>query len=296
MQRTVSGRTQTIGQMFEEEKAALMEPAKAKRPGASAVSAEVPSTELPGPGGSGAGPGPGALPVHRFDPCVCASGKVDHYQTVRYDKSRYSVPRHCPRLAFGGGGGGSMVTIKAYADRIEIVAGGQVVAQHPRCYGAGLQLDPLHYLVTLARRPMALDHADLYRRWQLPATFNELRQKLEARHGASTGVRHYIQVLQLLAEHPLPRVQQAVETALGAASPGSASAASPNAAAAADASQAESSRAADIAAQAALLDAAMIRQLVQQLAALPTAADGLAAAGAVDLPAHLIPSPCPRPT
>jgi len=285
MQRTVSGRPQTIGQMFEEEKTALLESVKPKRTG---TTPELPSAELPGAGL----PGAGALPVHRFDPCIFASGKVDHYQTVRYDKSRYSVPRHCPTLAFGGGGGGGMVTIKAYADRVEIVAAGQVVARHPRRYDAGLQLDPLHYLVTLGRRPMALDHADLYRQWQLPAAFNELRRKLEARHGAAAGIRHYIQVLQLLAEHPLPRVRQAVETALGSASSGPPAAATPNVAAAADASQAQ---APCVAGQSALLDATMIRQLVQQLAIHESATDSPAAAGPADLPAHLIPVTVPAP-
>jgi hypothetical protein len=37
-----------------------------------------------------------------------------------------------------------------------------------------------------------------------------LRAALERRHGGRAGVRHYIRVLQLLAEHPLQRVQQAV--------------------------------------------------------------------------------------
>jgi hypothetical protein len=37
---------------------------------------------------------------------------------------------------------------------------------------------------------------------------------LEARHGPTAGLRHYIQVLQLLAEHPLTRIEQAVAAAL----------------------------------------------------------------------------------
>jgi hypothetical protein len=41
-----------------------------------------------------------------------------------------------------------------------------------------------------------------------------LRQALEARHGLRTGPRQFIRVLQLLAEQPLERVQQAVEQCL----------------------------------------------------------------------------------
>jgi transposase len=143
------------------------------------------------------------LPIHAFDPCIREPKRADKYQTVVFDYNRYSVPR---RWAF------QAVTVKAYIDRIEIVANHQVVARHQRCYGRSQQvLDPMHYLVTLGRRPGALDHSGVYRNWQLPATFTELRIALEDRHGAHAGSRQYIRVLQLLAEHPQARVQQAIE-------------------------------------------------------------------------------------
>jgi transposase len=143
------------------------------------------------------------LPIHAFDPCIREPKRADKYQTVVFDNNRYSVPR---RWAF------QAVTVKAYVDRIEIVANHQVVARHRRCYGRSQQvLDPMHYLVTLGRRPGALDHSGVYRNWQLPAAFTELRAGLEDRHGAHAGSRQYIRVLQLLAEHPQARVQQAIE-------------------------------------------------------------------------------------
>jgi transposase len=143
------------------------------------------------------------LSLRPFDPCIHQPAKVDKYQTVAFDANRYSVPR---RHAF------EAVTVKAYVDRIEIAACGQVVARHWRSYARGEQiLDPLHYLVTLGRRPAALDRSDVYRNWRLPAVFSELRTLLEGRHGASTGARQYVRVLQLLADHPLTRVRQAIE-------------------------------------------------------------------------------------
>lgn len=143
------------------------------------------------------------LPIHAFDPCIREFKKVDKYQTVPFDSNRYSVPR---RWAFAA------VTIKAYVDRIEVLANHQVVARHDRCYGRGRQvLDPLHYLVTLGRRPGALDHSGVYRNWQLPVAFTNLRSALEDRHGVHAGSRQYIRVLQLLAEHPQSRLQQAIE-------------------------------------------------------------------------------------
>jgi len=142
------------------------------------------------------------LPAYRFDPCIHQAACVDKYQTVRFDGNRYSVPRPCAFRA---------ATIKGYVDRIEVVANGTVVARHERCYARDQQvLDPLHYLATLGRRPAALDHSRVYRDWRLPAEFTELRQALEQRHGPSAGARQYIRVLQLLAQHPVSRVQQAI--------------------------------------------------------------------------------------
>jgi transposase len=142
------------------------------------------------------------LPPRPFDACVVQAAQVDKYQTVRFDRNRYSVPRACAYHA---------VMVKGYIDRIEVVDAGQVVARHERSYGRDQQvLDPLHYLAALGRRPAALDHAPVLRDWHLPASFTQLRQALEARHGATAGARHYVRVLQLLAEHPLERVQEAV--------------------------------------------------------------------------------------
>jgi transposase len=145
-----------------------------------------------------------SLPAQAFDPCLQQAAVVDKYQTVQFDNNRYSVPRAC---AF------RTVTVKGYVDRIEVVDGTAVVARHNRRYARNEQfLDPLHYLATLGRKPAALDHAPVMREWRLPASFTQLRQTLEQRYGATAGARQYIRVLQLLAEHPLARVQQAVES------------------------------------------------------------------------------------
>src|SRR5262249_50082436 len=134
------------------------------------------------------------------------AAQVDKYQTVRFDNNRYSVPRGCAYQS---------VTVKGYVDRVEVTAGGQVVARHERRYERDQQgLDPRHYLAALGRRPAALDHAPVLRKWALPECFLRLRQALEKCHGGRAGARQYIRVLQLLAEHPLERVQQAVDKAL----------------------------------------------------------------------------------
>jgi transposase len=146
-----------------------------------------------------------AVPSRAFDSCVIHPAQVDKYQTARFDGNRYSVPR---RWAF------RPVTVKAYVDRVVVVADGAEVAAHRRSYGEReLVLDPLHFLSVLGKKPAVLDHAPVYRDWHLPPAFAALRQSLEGTLGSRAGCRHYIRVLQLLARHPLDRVVRAIALA-----------------------------------------------------------------------------------
>jgi hypothetical protein len=144
------------------------------------------------------------LPNHGFDACVIRpTVSADKYQTVAFDCNRYSVPR-----SFAD----QLVTVKGYVDRVVVVAAGQVIATHARSLNHGtLILEPVHYLAALGRKPGALDHAPAFRDWALPACFADFRAALEGLHGATAGARRFVRVLQLLGEHPLARVRQAVE-------------------------------------------------------------------------------------
>jgi len=146
-------------------------------------------------------------PTRPFEAAVCEIRKVDKYQTVAWEKNRYSVPR---RHAF------ATVTVKAYVNRIEVIRDGVLVARHERSYGQGEQvLDPLHYLATLGLKPAYLDHTTVYRNWRLPAAFTQLRERFESRHGSMPGARQFIRVLQLLGKHPLDRVAEAIHACRG---------------------------------------------------------------------------------
>lgn len=144
------------------------------------------------------------LPRDRFEACVIHPAvAVDKYQTVAFDGNRYSVPR---ASAFG------LVTVKGFVDRVAIVSGGRVVAAHARSpEKSTMILDPLHFLAALDRKPGSLDHAPVFRDWDLPACFAEFRGRLERQHGPSAGVRQYARVLQLLTEHPMTRLGAAIE-------------------------------------------------------------------------------------
>jgi len=148
-----------------------------------------------------------SLPKHRFDACVRCPATVDKYQFARFDNVHYSVPRAAAFKA---------VMVKGYVDRVDIVRDDRIVATHERSYESGDQiLDPLHYLVTLSRRPAALDHSNVYREWKLPHVFGELRTRLEDRHGSRSGVRQFVRVLQLLGEHSMADVARAIEQLRG---------------------------------------------------------------------------------
>ena len=144
------------------------------------------------------------LPGHRFDPWVIHPAvPVDKYQTVAFDTNRYRVPRP---FAF------QMVSIKGDVDRLLIVAQGQTIATHLRSRERNtMVLDPLHYLATLGRKPGALDRAPLFRDGKLPEGCAAFRAALEEQHGRGTGSRQFVGILQLLTEHPLERIRDAVE-------------------------------------------------------------------------------------
>jgi len=142
------------------------------------------------------------LPARPFDDCVSETRAIDKYQTFAWEGNRYSVPR---RDAF------SKVVVKAYVDRVEVFRDQRRIACHVRSYEKHrMVLDPLHYLTLLDRKPAYLDHTEVYKTWELPREFADLRQQFEQRHGDMAGSRQFIQVLQLLARHSTEQVLGAI--------------------------------------------------------------------------------------
>ena len=134
---------------------------------------------------------------------ICPAITLDKYKSVAFDCNRYSVPRS---FAF------QMVTVKGHVDQVVIVAGGQVIATHPPYFERHtMVLDSIHYLPTLGRNPGPLDYSPVYRDWKLLACFEDFRAELRALNGTMAGERRLVRVLQLLGEHPLERLRQAIE-------------------------------------------------------------------------------------
>jgi transposase len=85
------------------------------------------------------------LPAHPYACCRTLPVRATRQQIVRFERNRYSVP---DRYA------GERVLLRAYPWHVELTDGQTVIARHDRLYGTdGEQLDPLHYLRVLERKP-----------------------------------------------------------------------------------------------------------------------------------------------
>jgi len=151
-----------------------------------------------------------ALPAVPFENVETRSGKVNKYSTVIIDKNRYSVP---VRYA------GLKVQVLMYVDRVDIFQSGKKIASHGRMFGNNKwQLDPLHYLELIYRRPQAFESARPIRQWRKrwPDCFDALLERFCSKLGQTKGTREFIEVLMLFEDHEYSDVIDAVEKALSA--------------------------------------------------------------------------------
>jgi hypothetical protein len=127
---------------------------------------------------------------------------------VTFDTNRYSVPvEHAHE----------QLLLRAFADRVEISNGVDVVGRHPRCWEREQDiLDPLHYLSLLEQKPRAFAQSKAIRHWrqEWPEVFErflaELKHKLPAQRWTATFVR----ILKLCEQVPEETLAAALEQAL----------------------------------------------------------------------------------
>ncbi|EQA96497.1 IS21 family transposase [Sphingobium baderi] len=128
---------------------------------------------------------------------------------ISFDRNRYSVMAKAVRRA---------VQVRAYADRIVVRLGDEVVGEHRRFFGRDrMILDPWHYLPVLARKPGALRNGIPFQGWDLPPALSQLRRKLGTGDEAD---RRFVRVLAAVLTDSLEVVEDAILEALeaGAAS------------------------------------------------------------------------------
>jgi hypothetical protein len=96
--------------------------------------------------------------------------RVSSTGLVNDDRNRYSVP-----AAWAG----KPVSLRAYAERIQIVADEQVLADPPRGFGRGQSIfNPWHYLPILERKPGALREGAPFQQWDLPGAIRRVQERL----------------------------------------------------------------------------------------------------------------------
>jgi transposase len=141
-----------------------------------------------------------------FDGFVEETKRVSPTCLVAFDRNRYSVPASFANRP---------VSVRAYAERVVVVAEGEVVAEHARVFTRGHDrpartvYDWRHYLAVIQRKPGALRNGAPFA--ELPEGFRRLQAVLLKRPG---GDREMVEVLSLVLHHDEEAVLCAVELAL----------------------------------------------------------------------------------
>jgi transposase len=141
-----------------------------------------------------------------FDGFVEDMKRVSPTCLVAFERNRYSVPASFANRP---------VSVRAYAERLVIVAEGQVVAEHARVFSKGHDrpartlYDWRHYLTVIQRKPGALRNGAPFA--ELPEGFRRLQALLLKRPG---GDREMVEILSLVLHHDEEAVLCAVELAL----------------------------------------------------------------------------------
>jgi transposase len=143
------------------------------------------------------------LPAIRFDGARYKEGRVNRYSMVQFETNRYSVPTSYV---------GEKVTIKATAEKINIISNNAFITQHPREYGRNLDCIILdHYLELLLIKSRALSNTKVYNPKLLPPVYEQYRRSLLARN--PRGNRDFVKILMLHRDYPKDKVSQAMEIA-----------------------------------------------------------------------------------
>ncbi len=124
---------------------------------------------------------------------------------ISFDRNRYSVAAKAVRRA---------VQVRAYADRIVVRMGDEVIAEHPRFFGRDRTIyDPWHYLPVLVTKPGALRNGSPFQGRELPPALARLRRKLGS---GAEGDRRFVRVLAAVLSDGLEEVEAGVREALDA--------------------------------------------------------------------------------
>lgn len=147
------------------------------------------------------------LPPQPFEACRLRTVTVSKMSTVTLETNQYSVP--CTYV-------GHKVWLKAFVDKVSIVAQNEVIATHARCDDRDqmvLELD--HYLDILLKKPRAVRDARAMNSTNVPDSVRAFHREMRRRHGAD-GDRAFVRFLLLHREVGMQTIASVFNTAAGA--------------------------------------------------------------------------------
>ena len=135
--------------------------------------------------------------------------RVDGKGCVRVRNNFYSVPVKA----------GTAVRASVLPAYVKVWHDGRCVARHERGYGNGQQFFNLeHYLEVLERKPGALAGSKPLEQWRQqgrwPTSYDQVWQRLIARHGKQSGTREMVELLLMGREHGYRELDAAFQQAL----------------------------------------------------------------------------------
>ena len=130
-----------------------------------------------------------------FDGYQETPARVSYTSLVNFDRNRYSV--HVSAV-------GQTISVRAYADRVILLADGQTVGVHRREFGRDKTIfDPWHYLEVLKHKPGALRNGAPFKDWELPLPLKQVRAAMISR---PDGDRQFVGILSSVLTHGLEAV------------------------------------------------------------------------------------------
>ena len=149
------------------------------------------------------------LPPTAFITDDVVAVKIGKTPYARFDLNDYSVPHlHVQR----------MVTVRANLERVRILDGAARIADHPRSYDRGAQIeDPAHIQQLVAYKRRAREHRGANRLTQAVPASNELLMRAAARGSALGAIT--VGLLRLLDRYGATELQAAIEETLKSGAP-----------------------------------------------------------------------------
>jgi transposase len=106
----------------------------------------------------------------QFDGYIEHLLRVSSTCLVRFERNQYSAPAVWA---------GKVISVKVTAGRLRLVADGDIIAEHKRCFDRDKFIfNPWHYLSVLERKPGAIRHGAPFQDWDLPPSIQAVRSRL----------------------------------------------------------------------------------------------------------------------